>query len=75
MNNTDWTRVYTGTDFTASLLKVEIEDSGVEVKIDSDKQAGLHAGFGSSGFAQVLVHAADLEKVKDLVAAFEEKMK
>lgn len=75
MNDIEWTRIYTGTDFTASLLKAEIENSGVLVKINSDKQAGLHSGFGPSGFAQVLVKTDDLEKVKTLVAAFEEKMK
>ena len=71
---TNWTRVYTGSDFSASLLKAEIEELGIEVKMNSDKNAVLHAGFGSSGFAQVLVPNSDAEKVIDLLEAFKEKM-
>ncbi len=68
-------RVYTGTDFLASLLKVELEDSGINVFVRSDKDAGLHSGFASSGFAQVLVDANELEKATSITKAFEEKMK
>ena len=53
---TNWIRVYTGSDFSASLLQAEIENLGVKAQLKSDRTAGLNAGFGSSGFAQVLVH-------------------
>lgn len=75
MNEKKWIRIYTGSDFSASLLKAEIESAGFEVKLKSDKDAGLHAGFGSSGFAQVLVDAEDVDDTRELVAAFQEKMK
>jgi hypothetical protein len=68
-------RVYTGSDFLASLLKVELEDAGINAQIRSDKDAGLHAGFASSGFAQVYVNADQAEEAQKLVKAFEEKMK
>jgi|TARA_R110000737_G_scaffold100698_1_gene134543 hypothetical protein len=68
-------RVYTGTDFLSSLLKVELEEAGIVTKVRSDKDAGLHAGFGSSGFAQIYVNTDQLEEAKKLVKAFEEKMK
>ena len=68
-------RVYTGSDFLASLLKVELEDAGMNPKIRSDKNAGLHAGFASSGFAQVYVAKDKAEDAAKLVKAFEEKMK
>jgi hypothetical protein len=68
-------RVYTGSDFLASLLKVELEEKGFETKIRSDKDAGLHAGFASSGFAQVYVSKEKLVEVEKLVEAFKEKMK
>lgn len=71
----DYIRVYTGSDFLASLLKVELDDAGISVKMRSDKDAGLHSGFASSGFAQVLVDKDHLEKATSITKAFEEKMK
>jgi hypothetical protein len=70
-----WVRVYTGDDFTTSLLKVELEDAGIAVKVRSDKDAGLHAGFASSGFAQIYVPAEKEKESLKWVKAFEEKMK
>lgn len=71
----NWIRVYTGSDFSASLLQAEIENLGVKAQLKSDRTAGLNAGFGSSGFAQVLVHENDAAKVKETLEAFTEKMK
>ncbi len=70
-----WVRVFTGTDFTASLLRAELEEVGVQVALRSDTEAGLHSGFGPTGFAQVLVPTDHLKQARALVAAFEEKMK
>ena len=70
-----WVRVYTGSDFKASLLQAELEQQGITVRLRSDTEAGLHSGFGASGFAQVLVLVDDLKKARELTAAFEEKMK
>lgn len=72
---TKWEHIFTGADFPASLLRVEIENIGVQVKVRSNKDAGLHSGFGPSGFAQLYVRAEDKEKVTEVVRLFEEKMK
>ena len=74
-DETNWVRVYTGSDFSASLLQAEIENLGVKAQVKSDRTAGLNAGFGSSGFAQVLVNENDTVKVKATVEEFMEKMK
>lgn len=70
-----WERVYTGADFTTSLLKAEIEDLGIETKVRSNQEAGLHSGFGPSGFALLYVKEEDTSKVAELIQQFEEKMK
>jgi hypothetical protein len=67
-------RVYTGSDFLASLLKVELEDAGFDPQIRSDKDAGLHSGFASSGFARLYVSKEKAEEAVKLVKAFEVKM-
>lgn len=71
----NWVRVYTGTDFLAALLKVELEDAAIPVKWRSDKDAGLLSGFASSGFAQIYVEVENRATAQEMVSAFEEKMK
>jgi hypothetical protein len=71
----NWVRIYTGSDFLASLLKVELDNAEFKGMIRSDKDAGLHSGFASSGFAQVYVRKDQLDEAMKLTQAFEQKMK
>lgn len=70
-----WAHVYTGSDLRATLLKNELEGLDIPVSIQSDKDAGLHSGFGPSGISQVFVREADATKALEHVRSFEEKMK
>lgn len=69
-----WERVYTGSDLRATLLKNELEAIGIHAEVQSNKDAGLHAGFGPSGVSQVFVRAEDASKVLEIVDNFKEKM-
>ncbi|MFK8039000.1 MAG: hypothetical protein AB8B74_11965 [Crocinitomicaceae bacterium] len=69
----EWAWVYTGPSLLASFLKTELLDSGILAQEKSDTNSALTAGFGSSGFAQVLVDGSKLDQAQPIVDAFEKR--
>lgn len=65
--------VYTGPSLLCSFLKTELLDAGIAAQEKGDTNSALVAGFGSSGFAQVLADGSKLAEAQTITEAFEKR--
>ena len=65
-------RVYSGTEITVTLLKDELEESGISAMIQNDFNSGVSAGF-SGGFTSAVdlfIKESDLTAAEPIVKEF-----
>lgn len=70
-DKTNLIRVFTGTEITATLLKAELEQSGIAGIIRNDFNSGIAAGF-SGGYSSIdlYIQEADLKKAEPIINEF-----
>lgn len=64
--------IYSGTELTANLLKVELEKSGITSYIRNDFNSGLMAGFsgGAPSVVDLCVEEKDVAEAEPIVNEF-----
>lgn len=64
--------IYSGTELTANLLKVELENSGIASYIRNDFNSGLIAGFsgGTPSVVDLCVEEKDVAEAEPIVNEF-----
>ncbi|MBC8003914.1 MAG: DUF2007 domain-containing protein [Verrucomicrobia bacterium] len=64
--------IYSGTELTANLLKVELEKSGIASYIRNDFNSGLMAGFsgGTPSVVDLCVEEKDVAQAEPIVNEF-----
>lgn len=70
----DIVKVYTGTEITVSLLKTELEKSGIVPLLKDDFASGVASGFfgGAPSTIDLYVQESDLKKAQPILKAFME---
>lgn len=65
-------RVYTGTELTVNLLKVELEKLGISGIIQNEFNSGVSAGFsgGVSSAIDLFIQEHDLNKAESIIRGF-----
>jgi len=67
-------RVYSGTELTVNLLKVELEKFGISSMIQNDFNSGVSAGFsgGVPSSIDLFIQELDLGKAEPILSEFSE---
>ena len=65
-------RVYTGTEILVSLLKDELENTGIFCIVRNDFNSGLTAGFGGGlpSAIDLLIQESDMMKAEPIINEF-----
>jgi hypothetical protein len=65
-------RVFNGTEITANLLKIELEQAGIAGIVRNDFNSGIAAGFsgGFSSSTDLYIQEADLKNAKPIIDEF-----
>ena len=65
-------KIFTGTEVTVSLLKAELEKSGIVAAVHSDFASGAASGFfgGPPSMIDLFVQQSDFKKAEPIVKAF-----
>ncbi len=69
---TNLIRVFTGTEITANLLKIELEQAGIAGIVRNDFKSGIAAGFsgGFSSSVDLYIQEADLKEAEPIINEF-----
>ena len=73
-DNSNLIRVYSGTELTVNLLKVELEKFGISSMIQNDFNSGVSAGFsgGVPSSIDLFIQELDLDKAESILSEFRE---
>jgi len=65
-------RVFNGTEITANLLKIELEQAGIPGIVRNDFKTGISAGFsgGFSSSTDLYIQEADLKEAEPIINEF-----
>jgi len=65
-------RIYTGSELTVNLLKVELEKTGISSIVQNDFNSGISAGFsgGLPSSIDLFIREIDLKKAGPIVRTF-----
>jgi len=65
-------RVFNGTEITANLLKIELEQAGIAGIVRNDFNTGISAGFsrGFSSSTDLYIQEADLKEAEPIINEF-----
>lgn len=74
-SNTNWTHIYTGSDFQIALLRAELEQAEVVVMIKKPTLEATYGGSSTSSLSRLYVPNNQLEIATPIVKLFDEKEK
>jgi hypothetical protein len=68
----DLIRIYSGTKIAVTLLKTELERTGISAMIQNDFQSGVSAGFfgGDPSSIDLFIRKSDLKDAKPIINDF-----
>ncbi len=74
-SNTNWTHVFTGTDFQISLLRSQLEQAEVFVMVKKATLEVVYGGNSTTSLARLYVPNEQLDIATPIVKSFDEKEK
>ena len=65
-------QVFNGTEITANLLKIELEQAGIAGIVRNDLNSGISAGFsgGATNSVHLFIREADLKLAEPIINEF-----